>query len=99
MSLINHHWKDSNAELTGKFKRHNVPAASVYEEDMPAERDELYAIEALRYLLVGILNDPQEPGEVDETTIIPKDVSELAELERHKTWRNINEENMNEDSY
>jgi len=61
--------------------------------------DELYAIEALRYLLVGILNDPQEPGEVDETTIIPKDVSELAELERHKTWRNINEENMNEDSY
>lgn len=54
--------------------------------------DELYAIEALRYLLVGILNDPQKPEEVDETNILHKDVAELAEREKNKIWRGVNDE-------
>ena len=61
--------------------------------------DKLYGIEALRYLLVGIIKDHQAPIEVDTTKIIPKDVSELAAREQNKIWRDVNEKDADEYSY
>lgn len=61
--------------------------------------DKLHAIEALRYLLVGILQDPPHPIEVNQATILPKDVTEVAELEQNQIWRHINEEDEDEDEF